>query len=249
MTHESDANPGLANGIIAKFCDRVAVSYHEAEKYFPAEQVVFTGNPLRPDIGSGNPEVARKTFSLSPSKKTVFIWGGSWGARSINDKILNILPKLLEKYQIIHQTGEKNYEEVKRKAGELGIKAEREGYHLITFIKNELKNVLAVSDLIISRAGSNSISEIAANGKPAIIIPLENSANDHQRMNAYTVAKVGGCVVLEESNLGENMLLHTIEKILEDDEMKNKLSENIKIFYHPNAAEKIADGILGMIHD
>ncbi|HRZ34063.1 MAG TPA: undecaprenyldiphospho-muramoylpentapeptide beta-N-acetylglucosaminyltransferase [Candidatus Moranbacteria bacterium] len=247
MIHESDANPGMANSILAKFADRVAVSYPSAQIYFPAEQVVITGSPLRDDINKGDKENARKLFSLLESKKTIFVWGGSQGAKAINDKMLEVLPELLKNYQVIHQTGENNFEEVKKRAGELGIKVGREGYHALPFIGEEIKDILAVSDLVISRAGSSSISEIAANGKPAIIIPLENSANDHQRMNAYSIAKIGGCVVLEEANLGEHMLLAKINEIMNNEKLRNKLTENIKVFYHPDAASRIADGIIGMV--
>jgi len=250
MIHESDANPGLANSVLAKFSKRVAVSYPQAEIYFPADQVVLTGNPVRDNIDKGSAEKARETFSLTELKKTIFVIGGSQGARFINSRIINILPKLLRKYQIIHQTGENNFEEVRHLvATEAGIKVGHgeEGYHPIPFIGDEIKDIFAVSDLVISRAGANSISEIAANGKPAIFIPLENSANNHQRMNAYAIAKTGGCVVLEENNLGEHMLLEKIEEIMDNDGLRTKLSQNIKAFYHADATERIADGILGMI--
>ncbi len=247
LIHESDANPGMANSILAKFSTRVAISYPSAENYFPAEQVVITGSPLRDDINQGDKENARKFFSLTESKKTIFVWGGSQGAKPINDKILEILPELLRKYQVVHQVGEKNFEEVVKRAGELGIKNGREGYYALSFIGEELKDILAVSDLVISRAGSSSISEIAANSKPAIIIPIDKSANNHQRMNAYSIAKIGGCVVLEENNLGEHMLLAKIDEIMNNEEIRNKLSTNIKAFYHPDAASRIADGIVGMI--
>jgi len=171
---------------LAKFCERVAVSYPEAERYFPAKQVVLTGNPLREDITAGDANRAREKFNLADSKKTIFISGGSQGARSINEHILNILPKLLADYQIIHQTGEKNLKEVEDKAGVLGIKAGREGYYPIGFIGEDLKDIYAVADLVIIRAGANTIAETAANGKPAIIIPLGNSANNHQQMNAFS---------------------------------------------------------------
>jgi UDP-N-acetylglucosamine--N-acetylmuramyl-(pentapeptide) pyrophosphoryl-undecaprenol N-acetylglucosamine transferase len=247
LIHESDAKPGISNSTLAKFADRVAVSYSQAEIYFPSEQVVFTGNPIRSEIVEGEVEKARSIFYLVESKKVIFVWGGSQGAGEINERVVKILPKLLKKYQVIHQTGEKNFEEVKKMAGVLGIKPGREGYHPIPFIEKELKDIFAVSDLIISRAGSNSISEIAANGKPAIIIPIEKSANDHQRMNAYAVAKIGGCVVLEESNLGEYTLINRIDEIMDDENFRKKLSDNIKNFYNPDAADKIAEGIIGMI--
>jgi UDP-N-acetylglucosamine--N-acetylmuramyl-(pentapeptide) pyrophosphoryl-undecaprenol N-acetylglucosamine transferase len=247
MIHESDANPGLANSTLGKLCERVAVSYHEAEKFFPAEQVVLTGNPVRADIAQGDPEKARQMFSLLASRKVIFVVGGSQGSGIINTSILHILPELLKKYQIIHQTGEKNYKEVEHIAGEMGIKAGREGYHPIAFYGDELKDIIAVSDLIISRAGANTIAEIAANGKPSILIPLENSANNHQRMNAYAIAKQGGCVVLEENNLGKNLLMSKIEEIMNNEALYNKLANNIKAFYYPDAADRITDGILGMI--
>lgn len=247
LIHDSDATPGLANFILGKFADRVAVSYPEAEREFPADQVVLTGNPIRADITSGDAQRAREFFHLSPERKIIFVWGGSQGAKIINEKIVNLLPDLLKKYQIIHQTGENNFEEAKKRAGELGVKAGHEGYYPVAFIGDELKDILAVSDLVISRAGANSISEIAANSKPAIIIPIEKSANNHQRMNAYSVARTGGCIVLEENNLGENLLLNRINQVMDDNSLQAKLSENIKKFYHPDAAERLADGILGII--
>jgi UDP-N-acetylglucosamine--N-acetylmuramyl-(pentapeptide) pyrophosphoryl-undecaprenol N-acetylglucosamine transferase len=247
LIHESDAKPGLANSMLAKFAERVAVSYYQAEINFPADQVVLTGNPIRTDIADGDPIKGRQLFNIANDKKIIFVWGGSQGAELINSYVVEILPMLLRNYNVIHQTGEKNFEKVKRMAGELGIKAGREGYYPVSFIREELKDILATCDLVISRAGSNSISEIAANKKPAIIIPLENSANGHQRMNAYAVAKVGGCVVLEEGNLGENMLLGEIGKIMNKEELRNVLSLKIQAFYHPNATEKIAEGVLGMI--
>jgi UDP-N-acetylglucosamine--N-acetylmuramyl-(pentapeptide) pyrophosphoryl-undecaprenol N-acetylglucosamine transferase len=247
MIHESDATPGMANKIMSKFSNRVAVSYPEAEKEFPAIQVVMTGNPVREDINKGDVAKAREMFSLVESRKTIFVLGGSQGARVVNNKILDLLPELLKKYQVIHQTGEANFDEVRHKAGELGIKAGHDGYHIIAFIGDELKDIFAVSDLVISRAGATSITEIAANGKPSILIPLPSAANNHQRMNAYAIAKFGGCIVLEESNLGENLLLSRINETMENDQLRQKLSTDIKIFYHADAAEKIATGVLNMI--
>ncbi len=249
LIHESDANPGVSNSILAKFANRVAVAYSQAEIYFPAEQVVLTGNPLREDIVQGEAQKARELFSLIESKKVIFVWGGSQGSKIINDNILEVLPELLREYQVIHQTGENNLKEVKKKAGELGIKAGREGYFPLAFIEEELKDILAVSDLVISRAGSSSISEIAANRIPSILIPLENAANNHQRMNAYAIAKIGGTVVLEEANLRGHILLGKIKEILTNDEFREKLRNNVGKFYHADATEKIAEGLLGMIRD
>jgi UDP-N-acetylglucosamine--N-acetylmuramyl-(pentapeptide) pyrophosphoryl-undecaprenol N-acetylglucosamine transferase len=249
LIHESDSNPGLANSMLGKFATRVAVSYPEAEKYFPAAQVVLTGNPLNANINKGDINRARQTYGLTESKKVIYVTGGSQGAKSINDKILRILPQLMHKYQIIHQTGEYDFENVVRVAGELGFKAGRGGYYPIAFIKENIGDVFAVADLVISRGSATTISEIAANKKPAIIIPLETSASDHQRMNAYSLARIGGCVVMEENNMGEHMLTEKIDEIMNDETLRSKLSENIGTFYHADATEKIADGILGMIKE
>ena len=247
LIHESDSVPGATNDLLGKFSTRVAVSYPEAEKDFPAAQVVLTGNPLREDINKGDPAAARTLFSLTESRKVIFVYGGSQGAQVLNNKILELLPKLLREYQVIHQTGNNNYEAVVHRAAEYGIKAGREGYHPLAFIGEELKDILAVSDLVITRAGANSLSEVAANGKPAIVIPLVGSANDHQRMNAFSIARSGGCEVLEENNLGENLMLGKIKEMMTDEALRAQLSENIRHFYHADAADKIAEGIIGMI--
>jgi UDP-N-acetylglucosamine--N-acetylmuramyl-(pentapeptide) pyrophosphoryl-undecaprenol N-acetylglucosamine transferase len=249
LIHESDSNPGLANSMLGKFSRRVAVAYPEAEKYFPAAQVVLTGNPLSAVIDKGDINRARQTFNLTESRKVIYVTGGSQGSKSINDKVLRILPQLMHKYQIIHQTGENNFEEVCHMAGELGFKAERDGYFPVAFIRENIEDVFAVADLVISRASATTISEIAANKKPAILIPLETSASDHQRMNAYSLARIGGCVVMEESNMGGSMLLEKIDEIMDSEMLRNKLAENIGTFYHPDAAEKIANGILSMIKE
>ncbi|MFA6048205.1 MAG: undecaprenyldiphospho-muramoylpentapeptide beta-N-acetylglucosaminyltransferase [Parcubacteria group bacterium] len=247
MIHESDSNPGMANSMLSKFSTRVAISYPEAEKYFPASQVVLTGNPVRSDIATGDPQKARELFHLTDTKKVIFILGGSLGARNINNKIVNILPELLHKYQVIHQTGTDHIEEVKKKAGELGIKAGRDGYFPIGFYGEEIKDILAVSDLVITRAGASNLSEIAAAKKPAIVIPLGTAANNHQRMNAYSLAKNGSCLVLEEENLGAHMLLEKIEELMNNEELRQKMASSIGAFYHPDAVDKIAEGVLGMI--
>ncbi len=246
MVHESDSVPGKTNEILGKLANRVAISYPQSEAYFQTGKTVMTGNPLRADINQGDPQKAKDKFSFSEDKKIIFIWGGSQGSDTINTKILNILPELLKKYYVIHQTGKNNLEKVRARAGELGIKEGRDGYYVMPFIEDDLKDILAVANLVISRAGANSLAEIAANKKPAIVVPLKNSANDHQRKNAYFLSQIGGCLVLEEDNLGENLFLSRIEEIMGSAELQEKLSCNIQRFYHPDAAEKIAQSLLDM---
>ncbi|MFC1756374.1 undecaprenyldiphospho-muramoylpentapeptide beta-N-acetylglucosaminyltransferase [Patescibacteria group bacterium] len=248
MTHESDAVPGVTNLILGKLSTRIAVAYPTVKEYFLKSKVLLTGNPVREDIFGGNAEEARKKLGLTESKPTILVMGGSQGAKIINDAIIHILPKLLHRSQIIHQTGEKNFEEVSHAAAQKGIKVGREGYIATPFLNTEeMKDALAVADLVISRAGAGSISNIAGAGKVAILIPISTAANDHQNMNAYELAKIGGALVLEESNLGESMLIEKIENLLDNQELKSKMIERIRNFYHPDAADKIVDGIVDLI--
>lgn len=245
LMHESDSTPGIANQFLARFANRIAVAYPSAEEYFPAKKTALVGNPIRQQIIDGDAVIFRKEIGFTQSKKTILILGGSQGSQIINEAIIKVLPQLLSHYQIIHQTGEANYESVVKEAAFMGIKAGREGYYPVAFMNaNKLRDAFALSDLIISRAGATFISEIAANGKPAILIPLSQSANDHQRMNAYSLAKIGAALVLEEMNLGEHILMEKISNILSDDQLYFTMSEKIKTFHHPNAAEVIANGII-----
>ncbi|EKE19295.1 MAG: UDP-N-acetylglucosamine-N-acetylmuramyl-(Pentape ptide) pyrophosphoryl-undecaprenol N-acetylglucosamine transferase [uncultured bacterium] len=245
MMHESDSAPGTANQFLAKFADRIAVAYPSAEEYFPQEKTALVGNPIRHQVLEGDSLILRKELSFTESRKTILILGGSQGSQIINDAIVKILPQLLAHFQIIHQTGEDNYNDVVKEAAFLGIKAGHGGYYPTGFMSaNKLRDAFALSDLVISRAGATFITEIAANSKPAILIPISQSANDHQRMNAYALAHIGAALVLEETNLGEHILIEKIEKILSDDQLRQIMIEKIKTFYHPNAAEVIANSII-----
>jgi len=247
LIHESDANPGMANSVLAKLASRVAVSYPSAESYFHSEQVVVTGSPLREDINKGNKENAQKMFSLLESKKTIFIWGGSQGAKAINDKILEVLPELLPNYQIIHQTGEKNFEEVKNEAKVVIAPELEKFYHPVGFLKEiELREAYAASDLILSRAGSGSIFEIAALGKPSVLVPLALAAQDHQAKNAYAYAdgSRGATLVIEEANLTPRFLLEKIKYTFAVPGELEKMSKAAKSFAKPDSGRLIAEYIM-----
>ncbi|MFA6183677.1 MAG: undecaprenyldiphospho-muramoylpentapeptide beta-N-acetylglucosaminyltransferase [Parcubacteria group bacterium] len=247
LTHESDAMPGLANRIIGVISQRIAISYPHTSRYFSEKKILLTGNPIRTDIAKGDKSVFLERFALTESKPIILILGGSQGARNINVAITSILKDLVRIAQIIHQTGEANYDETVKLARMAGIKENHDGYYPIPFISSaDMKNALSVADIVISRAGANSISEIAANAKPAILIPLSTAANNHQGMNAYFITEKGGAIVLEESNIGRSMLIQKIEKLLADKKAMEKLSENIKEFYHADASDKIAQGILDL---
>jgi len=172
----------------------------------------------------------------------VLITGGSQGAEKINEMVINTLPRLLEITEIIHVCGKENFKEVKKETGEIA------GYHLYQFLDIEqMKHALALADLVINRAGAGSISEIAACGKPSILIPLPNAASNHQRENAYEFAKVSGAIVLDQENLTPNLFLTAISNLLNNPDKLRQMSEKAKTFYNPNTPELIRDEILKLI--
>jgi UDP-N-acetylglucosamine--N-acetylmuramyl-(pentapeptide) pyrophosphoryl-undecaprenol N-acetylglucosamine transferase len=240
IIHESDIAPGLANQFGARLSRTVAVAFPGAANFFNPTKVVITGNPIREDLTRGSKEEAQKIFGLSGNRKIIFVTGGSQGARAINEALVRILPDLLKKYEVIHQTGRGEYENVVQEAGKIGIKAGHEGYHPYPFLSAEIPYAFAVADLVVSRPGANSINEIAANAKPSIIIPPEHSANNHQSLNAYAVQEAGAAVVLDQDNLGENILFGKIEEVLNNSEFQFELKERVKKFHDPDASKKIA---------
>lgn len=239
LIHESDSIPGLTNSISARLAKRIGVAFSEAIKYFPASKTALVGNPVRKEILNGSKEMAKEIFHLSGGKPILFIIGGSQGAQAINEIILNSLPRILEKCEVVHQCGEKNYENLKK------IMGEKQNYYLFPFLdENQLKNAYAAADLIIARAGAGSIFEIAACGKPSILIPLPGSAAEHQKENAYNYAKSGATIVLEQANLTLNFFQNRIIQLLENPALLQKMGECAKNFYKPDAAEKIAEELI-----
>ncbi len=247
MIHESDAVPGVANRILGKFARRIGIAYPSARKFFRERKTALVGVPVRKTILNGDPSRARKRFHLVEERPTVLVLGGSQGAHKINKALLEALKILATRTQVIHQTGERDYEYVVHEAARRGFKAGRDGYTPVAFLSpEEMGDALAVADIVVSRAGATAIAEIAAYGKATILIPLNISANDHQRMNAYEIAKEGGAIVLDETNIGRTMLSSTIFKVLDDEALRLKMEEKIIAFYHPLAADHIAQGLIEM---
>jgi len=245
LIHDSDSVPGLANRLSGKLASRIAVAYPSAKDYFPENKTIFIGNPIREGITGGNPENAITKYKFTHSQPVILVLGGSQGSQIINKAIVRILPEIIHEAQIIHQSGKKNYEDTLHLAAEEGFKAGHDGYYLTDFLSIEdLRDAYAVSSLVISRAGANAISEIAANAKPSILIPIKGSANGHQVLNAKAISDINGAYVLEEDNLGEHIFLQNIEKIINNKEVASSLANNIKTFYNENADSVIADGVI-----
>jgi len=248
MVHESDVIPGKVNKWAGKFARKVAISYSSSLKYFPEKRTALTGNPVRKEFFIRATTGAKEFFDLGNDTPTLFITGGSQGSKIMNDVFLEILPSLLEKYQIIHQTGKETFEDTKgRSLIVLNDSKYKTRYHLVGSLNlSGMRMALGAADLVISRAGSG-IFEIAASGLPSITIPLANSAQDHQRRNAYEYAKTGATDVIEEKNLTPNVLLSEINMLMEDEAKRKEMGAAAKKFSTPDAAEKIARGILDLV--
>lgn len=245
IIHESDSVPGKTNLWAGKFAKKIAVSYPDTAKFFPTEKVAYTGNPLRKEILKVTKTGTHEFFSLEKTIPTILIIGGSLGAQLINERILDALPKLIEKYQILHQTGKNNVENVSKLSEIIiGNDPNKNRYRIFDYLNN-LNFVMAAgaADLIITRAGS-TIFEIASWGIPSIVIPITETNGNHQRINAYDYARSGAASVIEESNLTTNVLIVEIDRILQNQALRDKMSLAAKAFTKPDAADKIAREII-----
>lgn len=248
--HESDSIPGLANTMISKLAKKVFISFESTSKYFNTSKVEYAGNPLRKELLSGDRAKAMTTFDLKPQRKTLLVLGGSQGAKKVNDAILDALVLLIDQFQVIHQCGEGQYKAVKASADKMAKEGEKsygvsitENYHLYPFFDTEqMALAYAASDVIISRAGAGLVFEIAALGKPAILIPLVNGSRGEQKTNAFELAKYGA-VVIEEENLTRNIIRDQIKHLLDN---SAAISEKLRGFIKADAADKIAEAILSI---
>jgi len=247
LIHESDTVPGRVNLWAGKFAKKIALSYPEAAKFFKPEKISITGQPIRRTLAYPAKEGAKEYFELDPNIYTVGVIGGSSGAKVINDCIMQVLPDLLEKYQVIHQSGPKHFEEVKTDVSVvLGDSTKRGRYKLFGSLNDlQMKMFGGACDIIITRAGSQ-LFEIAAWGKPAVVIPYLIAHGDHQRKNAYHYARTGAAVVIEEKNLTPSILMHQVNFILESRERYDAMSAHAKRFYNPDAAKIIATEAIKM---
>jgi len=242
--HESDVVPGLSNQTTAKWAKKIFTSFPKTE-YFDPERTTLTGNPIRKDILDGDKEKAVEIFNLTLSKPIFLIMGGSQGAETINDFVLRILNDLLKDYEIIHVTGTQNLKETVAEAQVVEDKDLDRYYHPVGFLDEEkMKHAYKAADLIISRSGSGSIFEIAAVGKPSIMIPLPSAAADHQSKNAYAYSETGACMVIEQENLTPNFFMENIQLLFLHPEKLEEMKQAALSFAKPLAARAIAREML-----
>lgn len=250
VIHESDATPGLANLASSRFADRIAAGFESAVKFFHPQRTAWTGNPIRRDLLQGQPEEgnAKIMLGFDSKKPLLLVLGGSQGAQRINEFIMLSLKDLAKEAQILHQTGAANLRDVEQLAkvalSDAPLTEEASSrYKAVPYLEADMKTALGAADIVVARAGASTISEIAAFGKPAILIPIEESAQNHQKLNAYAFAEAGAAVVIEEENLLPGVFLAQTRGLLKRPEQLAAMRRAAKKFFKPDAAETIAEEI------
>ncbi len=244
LMHESDSVPSLNSKLAAPLAKRIAVSFAGAAAYFPKSKTALVGNPIRTDLLKVLPEAktAKKELGFDSERPLVLVLGGSQGSVRINEFLTEVAPKLVSFTQVLHQTGEANIKEVLESTKEIPTGYKAEAYLDLT----KMQLALSAADLVVSRAGAGAIYELAAFGKPSILLPLSDAAGDHQRKNAYEYAAIGSAEVLEEPNLTENLFLNKLKDLIADKEKLQIMGERAKSFYKPEATTTLAKELLSL---
>lgn len=252
VIHESDTVPGRVNKWAAKFATRIAVSYPRAAEFFPKDKVAVTGNPIRTGILHPATEGAHEFLKLEREVPVILIIGGSQGAVALNDVLLRAAPKLVERYQILHQTGAANIAEVEQLVSVvLAQSAFRGRYRTFAYLDDlAMRMAAGAASLVISRAGSG-IFEIAAWGKPSILVPIPDEIVKDQTTNAFTYARSGAAIVIEQNNLSPTLLISEIDRIMGNSDLHARMSLAAQASSNADAARLIAQEILniGLSHE
>lgn len=245
IIHESDAEPGRVNKWAGTFAVKVAVSFPEAAAHFPKDKVAHTGNPIRKAVLLPAREGAFEHFKLNKELPVIYVTGGSQGAQALNEGVLAALPQLLEHYQVVHQTGDANLQDtIGRAKVIMGDNLNLERYQAVGYLNDLSTRMIAgAASLVISRAGS-TIFELASWGVPSILVPLPDSAEDHQRKNAYSYARAGACAVIEQANMTPGLLNSEVHRILDHEQVRHAMSNAARAFARADAASLIASALL-----
>ena len=243
VIQEQNSYAGITNRLLAHHASRICVAYEGMEKYFPADKILLTGNPVRKDIINcgGKRNEGLRHFGLLDEKPVVLIIGGSLGARTINETIGNALSELPDNIQFLWQTGKIYYQ---RALKMLNV-TKRLDIKVLPFIK-EMDLAYGCADIIVSRAGAGTISELAIAGKPVILIPSPNVAEDHQTRNAKALTEKNAALMVKDVDAAR-MLIPAILELNLNEELRKILAENIKKLAIPDAAVRIAKEVLKII--
>ena len=243
IIQEQNSYAGVTNKILAKKAKMICVAYEGMERFFPHEKLKLTGNPVRKALLDmrANRESAMQQMGLNPDKKCVLIVGGSLGARTINESIINNLETIKSNpdIQFVWQTGKLYFEEMKERAAKAG----KPDNLVITDFVSNMANALSAANLVVSRAGAGSISEFALLGKAVILVPSPNVSEDHQTKNAMALVEKGAAIYVADANAGSELLPTAIATVNDDDKLAS-LEKNIETMAKPNAAQEIAEEVL-----
>lgn len=241
LLQEQNSYAGVTNKLLAKRADKICVAYEGMERFFPKEKIVLTGNPVRQDLlnHSKTREEILKEYGFDPKRKTLLIIGGSLGARTINESVLGQLTLIQDSnIQIIWQTGGYYFQDIQQ---ELKEKRKPENLIVTDFITH-MSEAYAAADLVISRAGASSISELCLLGKPSILVPSPNVAEDHQTKNAMALVNKEAAILVKD-NEAVQRLIPTALETCQDGALLDRLSENIQKMSFRNSADVIAEEV------
>jgi len=247
VIHESDAVPGRANLLVRRYARYIAISYDDAAQFFPPEKTALTGIPLRPELTT-IPTDPFATLSIPNDLPLIYITGGSLGAERINNLILQTLAELLPHYRIVHQTGTAHIDQIRLAAQSLvPDQTLLERYYLQpTLPAASVSALLAAASVVVTRAGSTTLFEIAHHQKPSIVIPIPEDVSRDQRSNAYAYARTGAASVLEEHNLTPHLLITEIHSIITDEAKTATMKAACAQFFIPDAAPKLANILISI---
>ncbi|MBC7082409.1 MAG: undecaprenyldiphospho-muramoylpentapeptide beta-N-acetylglucosaminyltransferase [Bacillota bacterium] len=245
LIHEQNALPGVTTRVLSRVASAMAVTYPESARYLARKsRVVVTGNPVRKSILTADRREGARAMGLDPGRPTLLVFGGSQGARAINEAMVAALPDLLARrgdLQVIHQTGRRDHAWVVAELEARGVDRKRLPRLVVEPYLYEMDMAMACADLVVSRAGAISIAEITARGLPAVLIPFPGAAEGHQERNARALEAAGAAVVILQSELRGDVLRDTVEELLDDRARLERMSRSSRSLGRPDAADALAD--------
>lgn len=243
---QADVDPGRVNKWAAGFATKIAVAFAEGAAPFPKDKVAHTGNPIRKAALVPAREGGHEFLHLKKDLPVILVTGGSQGSQTINDAVLDALPQLLAEFQVVHQTGRANYEDVMGRARvAVPDSATLERYKPMEYLGDLATRMAAgCANLVVSRAGAGNIFETAAWGVPSILVPIPEPISHDQTKNAFAYARAGGASVIEQNNLTPGLLVSEIHRILGSEQIKHHMQSAARNFARPDAAKLIANAVL-----
>lgn len=236
IIHEQNSVPGLTNKFLSRYVNKIAICFEEAREYFPDKNVIFTGNPRASEVMGQDGIHGRISTGLKTNMPAVLVFGGSRGARPINEAIIKALSQFREKpYQILYVTGDAHFEEVQK---EVALVGNPENVIIKPFIHN-MPEVLAGIDLTVARAGATTLAELTSLGIPSILIPSPYVTNNHQEKNARSLSDQGAAILLIEKDLNSKRLVEEIDAILLDKNKLNDMKNKAKKLGVPDSAQRL----------